>query len=337
MDAIYGITMEKMAELTAKHGELKAQYGERQGETAFAQYLAEQGLDTNTWAHSWNGWWERFRADPTGRLEARFHQIEGELARKAHFGDVRDMSADTQEGVTLDGYVQIAVAMTQPGANAEAICRQHGLSGVDHWQRVNTAWTHAMSQDAEHKLTMQYGMLYQKYAGPAFQQAQLEQTAAILAEANRPRDVVDEEEVEETPQDLLARLSSKSRNERWAAARRLANVYDLGSDDPDRESYLACVPVLVEILERHDEHTVSDAEDAARKLLEIGQRGDDVRHAMTICLNRGRERLQTFQAAFAPIQNQATPERITLQSRIQDFQSLVESLEGHLGDWEQDE
>ena len=135
----------------------------------------------------------------------------------------------------------------------------------------------------------------------------------------------------------LARLSSKSRNERWAAARRLANVYDLGSDDPDRESYLACVPVLVEILERHDEHTVSDAEDAARKLLEIGQRGDDVRHAMTICLNRGRERLQTFQAAFAPIQNQATPERITLQSRIQDFQSLVESLEGHLGDWEQDE
>src|SRR6185295_19386482 len=76
MDAIYGVTMEKMAELMAKHGELKAQYGEREGEGQFEAYLAQQGLDMNTFAHAWNGWWERFRADPTGRLETQFTMLQ---------------------------------------------------------------------------------------------------------------------------------------------------------------------------------------------------------------------------------------------------------------------
>src|SRR4029078_333716 len=91
---------------------------------------------------------------------------------------------------------------------------------------------------------------------------------------------------------------------------------------------------LIEMIERHDEHTTSDAENGARKLWDLGVRGDDFRGAISRCLNRAREKLTSLQAAFAPIQNQAVPERVTLQSRIQDYQSLVETMsEYEREDW----
>src|SRR5262249_52909370 len=130
---------------------------------------------------------------------------------------------------------------------------------------------------------------------------------------------------------LLTQLKSKSRKERWEAARWLAHQYD--EDNPDKQVNLACVPVLHEILERHDEHTVSNAEDAAGKLVECKQFDDESKSVMTRCLGRAREKLSELQSAFAPIQHKAVPERVTLQARIQDYTSLVESLEGHLENW----
>src|SRR5262249_52840264 len=108
-DVIRGVSLEQLATLSAKYGELKAQYAEKRAEAEFGMVLATQGLDRAAWSDAWNGWWARFRSDPTGRLQARYHEIEGELSRKAHFGDVRDMSQDQQEGVTLERYVQITL------------------------------------------------------------------------------------------------------------------------------------------------------------------------------------------------------------------------------------
>ena len=326
MDAIYGLTMDQLAEMFSKEGELRTQYGERDGRQHFHQYLASRGTDENTWALAWNGWHDRFKADPTGRMEAQFHMQLAQLSAKAHFGDVRDMSGDTEEGITLDQYAQIVVAISRAGANADDVVKQFGLQDVAHWQRANAAWTKKMGEDTTHKLTMQYGTLYGKYAGPSFQEETIAQTAAILAANNAPRDVVSEPEEELTPELCLRKMQSPSQNERWRYAGHYAHMADLGNV-PDKLAAIATVtPVLLEMIERHDEHTTSDAERGARKLWDLGVRGDDFQGAVGRCLNRAREKLTSLQAAFAPIQNQAVPERVTLQARIQDYQSLVEMM-----------
>ena len=326
MDAIYGLTMDQLAEMFSKEGELRTQYGEREGRQHFHQYLASRGTDENTWALAWNGWHDRFKADPTGRMEAQFHMQLAQLSAKAHFGDVRDMSGDTEEGITLDQYAQIVVAISRAGANADDVVKQFGLEDVAHWQRANAAWTKKMGEDTTHKLTMQYGTLYGKYAGPSFQEETIAQTAAILAANNAPRDVVSEPEEELTPELCLRKMQSPSQNERWRYAGHYAHMADLGNV-PDKLAAIATVtPVLLEMIERHDEHTTSDAERGARKLWDLGVRGDDFQGAVGRCLNRAREKLASLQAAFAPIQNQAVPERVTLQARIQDYTSLVEMM-----------
>jgi hypothetical protein len=332
MDEIFGVNLETLADIQTKDGELRAQYGEARGRQELARFLAERGLTENVWASAHNGWWERFRADPTGMLEARFHQMLSQRSVKAHFGDVRDMTEDAIEGVTLDQYAQLCVAMAQPGIDAEAVARQHGLADAARWMVVNAAWAAKMSQDTTHVLTTQFGTLYQKHAGPAFAQQQLEQTAAILASANQPRDVVKTKEVDHSQPTLLAQLRSDSRKERWEAARWLAHRWRKG--DPSTQANLECIPVLIEVLEQHDEHTVSNAEDAVRKLTsDLEQYTDEVKSAMTRCSNRAKEKLATLQAAFAPIQDKAVPERVVLQARIQEYQSLVDTLEGVLRSW----
>jgi len=88
------------------------------------------------------------------------------------------------------------------------------------------------------------------------------------------------------------------------------------------------------MIEQHDEHTTSDAENGARKLWDLGVRNDDFKGAVARCLNRAEEKLVSVQAAFAPIQNSAVPERVTLQSRIQDYQSLVGTMRDYMNeDW----
>jgi hypothetical protein len=334
MDAIYGMTMEMLAETMSKHGELRAQYGEQQGMMEFDRWLAGKGFDQHTWSLAHNAWHDRFRADPTGRAEAQFHMILAQLSQRAHFGDVRDMSQDTEEGITLDQYAQITVAVSRAGADADTVVRQFGLQDVAHWQRANAAWTAKMGADTSHKLSMQYGQLYQKYAGPSFQQEMLDQTAGILAAHHAPRDVVSEPQEPLTPELCLRKMQSPSRNDRWRYAGHYAHMADLGNV-PDKGAAIATVtPILLEMIEQHDEHTTSDAENGARKLWDLGVRSDDFRGAVARCLGRAREKLTSLQAAFAPIQNQAVPERVTLQSRIQDYQSLVQTMEEYQNnDW----
>src|SRR5450432_2512366 len=246
MDEIYGVSLDQLAEFGVKYSEFSAKFGEQQARAAFDAWLAAQGASSHNYWQAYNSWQERFRADPTGQLYARFTMKTAELSQKAHFGDVRDMSQDTQEGVTLDRYAALAVAMGKPGIDAEAVARQHGLTDAAHWMRVNAAWSQLMSQDVEHKLTTQFGQLYQKYAGPAFAEQQMLATAAILAESNQPRDQVSEPDVPDTPDTLLLKLSSASRAERWRAARMLAHSIDIGAAKGDAYR-AACVPVLIEI------------------------------------------------------------------------------------------
>lgn len=332
MEAIHGVTLDLLAETFCKLSDTRVQYGEQQGRVEFERWLASKGLDWNTYALAHNAWQERFNADPTGQLEARFHMNVAQISQRAHFGDVRDMSGDREEGITLDTYAQIVVAISRAGANADDVVRQFGLTDVAHWQRANAAWTAKMGADTTHALTMQYGQLYQKYAGPQFQEEMVQQTAAVLRDAHQPKDVVSEPEEPLTPDLCLRKMQSNSQNERWKYARHYARMADLGNV-PDKAWAIAHVtPVLMEIIERHDEHTTSDAEDAARWLWDLGNRSDDFRGSLLMCLNRAREKLATLQAAFAPIQHKAVPERVTLRARMSSYESLVQTMEGYLNE-----
>ena len=161
MDEIYGVSLEQLAELGAKYSEFQAKLAQAEATAAFDEWLLTQGTSSRDYWLAYNGWQNRFRADPTGQLYARFTTMSAEHAQRVHFGDVRDMSQDTQEGVTLDQYARLTVAMAKPGIDAEAVAREHGLPDAAHWLRVNAAWSQAMSQDLEHKLTTQFGQLYQ--------------------------------------------------------------------------------------------------------------------------------------------------------------------------------
>ncbi len=332
MDEIYGVSLDQLAEFGGKYSEFQAKYSEAEARAQFDQWLRTQGTDSDTYWRAYQGWQERFHADPTGQLFARFTMKTAEVAQKVHMADVRNMSEDTREGVTLERYAELAVAMGKPGVDAEAVARQHGLTDVAHWLRVNAAWSQAMSQDLELKLTNQFGLLYQKYAGPAFAEQQMLATAAVLAESNKPQDQISEPAVPDTPDTLLHKLSSTSRAERWRAASRLAHAIDIGAAKGG--SYrAACIPVLIDMLEHHDEHTASDAEDAGRRLLDLGERTSNVKGAMARCLARAEEKLVSMKAAFAPIQDKAVPERIALNTRIQTYGSLIASLQGYLADF----
>jgi hypothetical protein len=332
MEELHGISLETLADIMTKHGELNAKLGQQQGASELRSYLAGRGLNEQVWSAAHNAWIERFRADPTGMLEAQFHQMLSQRTMKAHFGDVRDMSADQLEGVTLDQYAQLSVAMGKPGVDADAVARAHGLSGTAQWTAASAAWGAKMAADTTFALSTQFGALYQKHAGPAFAQAQLQQTADILASSNAPREVAPSKAADLSQPTLLAELRSQDPDVRWKAARWLAHQWKKG--DPGTEANLACIPVLIEILERHDERTVSNAEDAVGKLArDLAQFTPAVKSAMSMCLNRAKEKLGSLEAAFAPIRDKAVPERVTLQARIQEYQSLIGTLEGALRSW----
>jgi hypothetical protein len=140
------------------------------------------------------------------------------------------------------------------------------------------------------------------------------------------------DEPEQTPESLLEQLSASERAVRWKAARLLAHDIDVGRarGEPFR---VACVPVLLEVLEAHDAYTAFDAEDAARLLVDIGERTADVRASIARCLSRAQDELVSLEAAMTPIQNSALPERDVLRERVDSYRSLVACLRGYLEDF----
>ncbi len=140
------------------------------------------------------------------------------------------------------------------------------------------------------------------------------------------------DEFELTPEVLLEQVSSPARAVRWKAARLLAHAIDVGQAR-GAAFRAACVPVLLEILESHDVDTAFEAEDAARHLVDIGERTAEVRACMTRCLGRAEDELISLEAALIPIQNSTVAEADALRARIDSHGSLVASLRGYLEDF----
>jgi hypothetical protein len=276
------------------------------------------------------------------QLHARFATIQQQLTMQAHMADVPDASQDARAGVTLDCYARV-MARSQQGEDIQQLLAREGI-GWPQWQQAQAEWNAAMAADVNHHLTTQYGQLYAQYT-PGFQQQMEQQTAAIMAQnyQERAAGYDDEPEKDYAFDDALAELSSNKPATRYAAAHHLANFWDIGDrdSDPTLARALEAIPVMIDCLERHDEFTVSDAEALAGDLCLFASEGaltreqaDEAKGAMQRCLNRAKETLQTLQAAFAPIANKAVPERVTMQSQIQDYTSLVDELQDKLEDWD---
>jgi hypothetical protein len=141
----------------------------------------------------------------------------------------------------------------------------------------------------------------------------------------------------QTPDDmsqgaLFQRMKSSRPLERWDAARWLATGWKKG--DPTTQANLECVPVLLEVLEQHDEHTVLQAIDAAELLTRnLELHTNDVKSAFTHCLSRANEKLASPETTLAPSGGNPALARVTLDARIQDYEFLVQTLERKLQSW----
>lgn len=341
-ERIHGISLQDCAEIMGREGALRAQHGEAAAKPLFEQFLGERGLDPNLWAQAWNAWWTRMESDPSGKLHARFATFQQQATQQAHLADIPDASQDAKEGVTLEVYAK-CMAKAATGADMQAVVAAEGLSW-EQWQKAQTAWNTAMGADHDHHLTTQYGQLYAKYT-PGFQQQMEGQTAAIMAaehaqrEAGRP----DEPEEEYELEDMIRELDDPTPRTRWTAAHHVANQRDIGDkSDPTLKAAAEKAYTLAhEALDRFDEITVSEAEALAQDLkvfaeegLLDAERAADSKQAIERALARGREQLATFETAFAPIRDKAVPERVKMQSRIQDFQGFVETLSELVEEWD---
>jgi hypothetical protein len=342
-EKVQGIGLELLAELLARQLELRTRVGEKQGNVDFEKLLADRGFTKRQYDMAYAAWWERFKADRTGKLEADFHTREAEWSRKLNFGDVPDLSQTAREGVTLEQYARIVAGMTQPGAKPEAVVKAAGLKDMAAWERANKAWGLAMGQDTSMRLVVQYGELYKKFAGPAFEAEQKQKLAEMLAEGNRrnatPPSATKPAAPDLSPETLARRLTSQDRDDRWDAARWMALRHcSARSVKPsDKEAMARCaatVPVLLDMLDHHDDATISSAADAATQLENmVGGRTRDTNLTVMRCLNRARARLEVLRLSFAPIQDKAVPERIVLQTRIQEYEALERQLDRMLKAW----
>lgn len=340
-----GFDLPRLAEATARLTTFRTQHGEKGGNAAFEGWLAGEGLSRSGYDAAYAAWWERFRADPTGQLEARFHRVLAEWSQQLNYGDAKDRRNETREGVSLDAYARVVVALTRsPGAKPDEVMKTHGIPPAK-WPKVNEAWTKAMKDDTTYALVQQYGALYQKYAGPQFAAEQEAVLASSLAQRPTPAPTAPRPPAE-TLEQVSARMKASSGRDRWSAAREYAHACDLWSGparrDPKDARAAACAdaalrsdlaPVLREALDRADDDTIGFAARLASYFGELGLEDRSSELAVRRALDRSKERLETLEASFAPIRDKAVPERVPLRTKIDEYSGAVRDLEKVLAAW----
>lgn len=343
-----GFDIPLLAEALARQTTLRTQHGEKPGEAEFDRWLAGKGRARAQYDAAYQSWWERFRADPTGQLEARFHRINSEWVQQLNYADAPDRRQEVREGVTLDTYARIAVALTRlPGTPLEKVLKENGVKDAAQWQRVNEAWGKAMKEDTSFALVQQYAALYQKYAGPQFAAEQDAATAAALARNNgRPAPAPEPRPAAPTIDEIAGRMAAATGSDRWEAAREYAHACDLWSgparSDPKDARAARCAqavlqrdlaPVILEAVDRADDETVGFNVGLLDFLTELHLVDRSARLTAQRALNRCRERLAALEASFAPIRDKAVPERIFLRTKIDEYTAAVAELERTLAKW----
>ncbi len=348
-DVLFGFDLDMLSKAFNQFTNLRTQYGEKDGNVHFDAWLKSQGRTHQQYNSAWNAWWQRFKADPTGQLEARFGQLNSKYSQENNFGDVPSKKQEAREGVTLDQYAKIAAALSRPGVKVDVdkVLRQNGIDSQARWKRVNEAWTKAMHDDTSYALVQQYGALYQQYAGPAFEEAQQKQVAASLAAHNRePAPPPSRPARPPSVADLLPKLGAAAPAERWSTARQIALQCSLWAGparkDPADPRAKVCspqalhdklLPVILDAIDHHGDDTIEYGTNMLDFLGELGLKDATAKAAVERAARRDQERLTALEATFAPIQNKAVPERIFLRTKIDGYQVAVKELKGALASW----
>jgi hypothetical protein len=126
-DVLFGFDLDKLSQAFNQFTNLRTQYGEKEGNVHFDAWLKAQGRTQQQYDSAWNAWWQRFKADPTGQLEARFGQLNSKYSQENNFGDVPSKKQEVREGVTLDQYAKISVALSRPSRTRR--CRSESFCG----------------------------------------------------------------------------------------------------------------------------------------------------------------------------------------------------------------
>jgi hypothetical protein len=347
-EVLLGFDLDLLAKAFCQLTTLRTQVGEKDGKVRFDAWLKGQGRTREQFDASYAAWWKRFKADSTGQLEARFTTLNGKCANEANFGDVPSHAKEAREGITLEQYAKISVALSrQPGAELNKVLRQNGIDTQARWHRVNDAWTKAMHDDTSLALVQQYAALYQKFAGPAFEKEQQDKTAQILAAHNREAPPPPSPHAgPPTLADLQPKLNSKSPAERWSAARQIALQCSLWSGPARKDAsdprapfcspqslHEKLLPVVLDAIDHHDDDTLDYGTNMLDLAGEIGLKNAALKVAVERALKRDQDRLSALEAAFAPIQNKAVPERIALRSKIDGYQAAVRDFKAALASW----
>lgn len=344
-ERIFGFDLDAVAKATCRFTSFRTQYGEEAADAKFEEWLASQGQSRDTYTSAYNAYWERFRADKTGKLEARFHTLIAEYTRRFEYGDIPDRSQEVRGGLSLDRYAEVAVALTRPpGVDLPSTLKKYGLSAAQ-WQQANEAWGQAMKEDSTFALAQQYGQLYQKHAGPGFAQEREAQLAGNLAGRFDQKTEPSPPPAQPTTAERRAALKSSSRTERWEAARPLAHQCSLlpllgkkAAADPRapdckpevlRQELL---PVMADIIDHHQDTELNRVTGLLGYIEDFGWQ-KDLDLTLRRTLNRWRAHLETLEAAFAPIQHKALPERIPLRTKIDEHQASIRELERQLAEW----
>ena len=347
-EVLSGFDLGGLAKALCQFTTLRTQYGEKDGKARFADWLKGQGRTPEQFEESYSLWWKRFKADSTRQLEARFSLLNGQCANEANFGGVPSRAKEAREGVTLEQYAKISVALSRhPGADVSKVLRQNGIESLARWKRVNEAWGKAMHDDTSLALAQQYAALYQKYAGPGFEQEQQEQTADVLKRSDIPPPPRPEPHTTpSTVEELMPKLGAADPAVRWDAARKIALQCSLWTGpgrkdaaDP-RASYCSprslherLLPVILDAIDHHGDDTVEYGANMLDFLGDLGLKDAKVRSAVERALKRDQDRLSALEARFAPIQDKAVPERVTLRSKIDGYQAAVRDLKAALASW----
>ena len=345
-DSYSGFTLDLLAESLARYTTFRTEVGETAAQAKFEAWLSTKNLTRRKYDMAYAAWWERFAADKSGQLEARFHRINAEYTQRFNFADAPDRREEAREGFTLDKYAQAIVAMTRNGWSVDRVVKEFGFKNEAHFDRVNAAWIAAMRDDKSFATTQQYAALYQKYAGEDFAREQEATVARALAEhRGRPAEAA-EKPVAPTIEEYAAGLDDKILRDRWHAAGRYAHECDMwlgphksNPKDP-RAPYCSrtaiqtrLLPVLLDAIEHFDDETVGEAVNAVDAIVELKLKTSDIKLDLQRALNRMGQRLQALQAAFAPIQNKAVPERIVLRAKIDAYEAGMRDLRAALDKW----
>ncbi|MED5374177.1 MAG: hypothetical protein VX899_24380 [Myxococcota bacterium] len=340
-ERIHGVSLRDCAEIFAMDGKLKAEHGERAYVPHFDAWLRGRGLSMQVWSEAWNAWWARMQNDPSGQLHARFATLQQQAQLASHHADVP--AAGSKAGVSLETFAKI-MAGAAAGQDMQALVAQEGLTWQG-WQQAQAAWNQAMAEDVNHHITTQYGQLYAKHS-PGHAQAMQGAVAGQMAAdyAQRQQGIDDEPDAEYTTAQAISEMESRNPLERWRAAYHLSNDWDIAEDRaPLHAAAKRAVALHRECLSQFDEHSVDDGSGAMAQLKTYAAEGfltaaeaEDIKGDIHRAWHRAYGHLQTLSAAFEPLRGKSVPEKVRLQSAIQDYTGFVEDAKEILEEWDDD-